>query len=272
MSQTNWAEYEALPSSIQVMNPLNETVLVINEPKGYPLFLDNRIFIVGSEQNSITALGTNGEELWTFDFPSPITCIDAANGYVLAGTLDGIMILLDSHGIPVFVPFEPGGSRLPVILGCALSRDASRLALISGIDNQRFLLLERTGSTYRVVYHEFFGDGFRRPVHISFVDNDTKVAFEKEGGIGIYAINSRVSTSISLEGELVSFENSGDGRYLFAITSLGPNDKQLITIRFPGIVVSKAPFKSENAFLARRGYVLYIGGDQTMASFKLENR
>jgi hypothetical protein len=272
ISEKNWAEYGSLPSSIQVMNPHNQPVLVISDPKGYPLFLDNRLFIIGSEQNSITALGPAAEALWSFDFPAPITCIDAANGYVLAGTLDGMMILLNSRGVPVFVPFEPGGSRLPVILGCAISRDASRLALIAGIDNQRFLLLERAANTYRVVYHEFLTSGFRRPVHINFVDNDTRVVFEREGGLGIFATNSRASTSISLDGEIVSVDSSKDGDFLFLITSQGAKEKRLVTIRFPGLVISEVPFNSENTFLARRGDMLYLAGDQTMASFELERR
>jgi hypothetical protein len=148
------------------------------------------------------------------------------------------MILLNSQGVPVFPPFEPLGSRLSVILGCAISQDASRLALISGIDNQRFLLLERTGDTFRVIHHEFMNSGFRRPVHINFVNDDAKVIFEREGGLGIYAINSRTSININLEGEVVSLDSSGDGRFLFVVTSQGQNDKRLITIRFPGIVVN----------------------------------
>ena len=272
ISEKVWAEYETIPASIQVMNPYDETVLRINDPNGYPLFLDNRIFIVGSEQNSITAISQTGETLWTFDFPSPITCIDAANGYLLAGTLDGVMILLNSRGVPVFPPFEPQGSRLSVILGCAISQDASRLVLISGIDNQRFLLLERTGDTFRVVHHEFLGDGFRRPVHIRFVNDDTKVVFEREGGLGIFAINSRTSTKVSLDGQIESLDSVGDGRFIFAITSQGSNEKRFITIRYPGVVVSQAPFKSENVFFARRGNRLFIGGDLTMASFELEKR
>ena len=272
ISENFWAEYEALPSSIHVMNPHGEPVLVVNNPKGYPLFLDNRLFIIGNEQNSITALGMAGEELWTFDFPAPITCVDAANGHLLVGTLDGIMVLINWAGVPVFAPFEPGGSRLSVILGCAISQDASHLALISGIDNQRFLLLERTGDTYRVVYHEFLSTGFRRPVHISFIDNDTKVVFEREGGVGIYAINTRSSTNIGLDGELVSLDNSGDDSFLFMITSQGPKEKRLISIRFPGFAINEAPFKSDNTFLVRRGNMLYVGGDYAMASFEMERR
>jgi len=286
ISENYWAEYDALPLSIQVMNSLNEPVFVIDNPKGYPLFLDNRIFIVGSEQKSLTAMDPDGKELWTHDFPAPITCIDAADGYVLAGTLDGAVELLNSSGSPVFTPFEPGGSRLSVILGCALSRDASRLALISGLDDQRFLLLERAGGesrtlrtgtggqgdTYRVVYHEFLPNGFRRPVHISFVDNDNKVAFERDAGLSIYDIISRTSISLNLDGEVVFLDNSGEEKFLFVITSQGVKQKRLIVIRYPAFIVNEVPFKSENAFFARRNNTIYLGGDLTMASFELEKK
>ena len=272
LSEYYWAEYAAIPTSIRVMSPLGESALDLENPGGYPLFLDNRIFIVGSEQNSLSALGPGGEELWAYDFPAPITCIDAAAGFVLAGTLDGTIILLNSQGRPVFTPFEPGGSRLSVILECAISQDASRLAIISGIDNQRFLLLEQAGDSYRVIYHESLSSGFRRPVHISFVDNDTKVAFEQEGGLGIYDIASRNSIKLPLEGEIVVLDNSGENRFLFLITSQGPGQKRFIAIRYPGTIVVQAPFKSNTAFLARRDNKLYLGGDLNMASFELERR
>ena len=284
ISENAWAEYEALPASIQVMNPMKENVLLIENPKGYPLFLDKRVFIVGNEQNYITALDPEGKELWTYDYPAPITCVDASQGYLLAGTLDGTVVLLDSSGTPVFTPFEPGGSRLSVILGCAISSDASRLAIISGIDKQRFLLLEHagleprssrtaggvSGDTYRVVYHEFLTDGFRRPVRVSFADNDTKIIFEREGGLGIYNISSRTSTNLSLEGELVALDNSGEDGFLFAITSQGPEEKRFIAIRYPGLIVNEAHYRSGNAFFARRGRQLYLGGDTLLASFELE--
>ena len=287
LSENIWAEYEALPSSIQIMNPLNESVFAIENPKGYPLFLDKRIFIVGSEQNSITALGPAGEELWSHDFPAPLTCVDAAGGYLLAGTLDGAVALLDPSGVQVFTPFEPGGSRLSVVLGCAVSRDASRLAIISGIGKQRFLLLEQTGTetlrpldraagnpgeTYKVAYHEFLTEGFRRPVHISFVDNDTKVVFEREEGLGIFSIGSRASTKVDLEGEVAVLDDSGADGFLFVISSQGPKEKRFITVRYPGVIVNETPFKSENTFLARRDGRLYLGGDLVMASFELEKK
>ena len=267
-----WAEYEALPSSIRIMNPHGEHVMDIQRPRGYPHFMDNRIFMVGNEQNSLTALDDNGEALWTYDFPAHLTSLDAAGGYVLAGTLDGTVILLNAQGRPVFTPFEPGGSRLSVILGCAISRDASRLAIISGIDSQRFLLMEQAGDAYRVIYHESLSSGFRRPVHISFIDNDTKIAYEREGGLWIYDIASRNSINLPLEGEIVVLDNSGGNRFFFVVTSQGPGQKRLIAIRYPGTVVVEAPYKSDTTFFARRNRSLYLGGDTAMISFELERK
>ncbi|MCL2472685.1 MAG: WD40 repeat domain-containing protein [Treponema sp.] len=289
ISENYWAEYDALPPSIQVMNSENKNVMTIENTRGYPVFLNDRIFIVGNEQNSLTAIGTNGEELWTYDFPAPITCIDGTGPYVLAGTLDGAVELLDGSGKPIFTPFEPGGSRLSVILGCAISRDASRLAIISGIDNQRFLLLEHTGNepsqphpggqiaiapgdSYKVIYHEFLSGAFRRPVHISFVDNDSKVAFERVGGLGIYDIGSRTSISVPVKGEISVLDNSGGDKYLFVITSLGQKERRFVVIRYPAYIMIDVPYKSDNAFFARRGEEIYFGGDRTMASMKLDKK
>jgi hypothetical protein len=266
ISQDYWAEYEGIPSSIELRSPLNENVFTIEKPLGYPLFLDNRVFIVGNEQNSITALDNKGEALWIYDFPAPLTCVDAAGGYFLAGTLDGTVVVLGSSGLPVFTPFEPGGSRLSVILGCAVSADASRFALISGIDEQRFLLLERSGDSYKVVYHEFLYTGFRRPVLVSFIDNDSKIAFEREEGLGIYNTVTRNSAILSLDGEVAAIDNSGENGFLFVISSQGATEKRFISISYPAFIVNEAPFKSRNVFLARTGNKLYLGGDKATTS------
>ena len=272
LSKSIWTEYDSTPIASNIMDPLDRVVNTIENPKGYPMLLDDRVFIVGIEQNNITAIDGDGKELWIHDFPAHITCVDSAGGYLLAGTLNGAVVLLNPEGDPVFTPFEPGGSRLSVILGCAISSDASRIALISGIADQRFLLLEQSADTYRVVYHEFISEGFRRPVHIGFTDNDTKIIFEREGGIGIYNIGSRSSVKVNLDGNIEVLDSSGENGFLFALISRGVMDKSLITIKYPGLIVNETPFKSENSFFARQGNQLYLGGDLLIASFDMEKR
>jgi hypothetical protein len=269
-SPERWSEYNAQPVSIKVFDPADRELMTIENPRGYPVFLDNRSFIIGNEQNSVSALDNSGNILWTYDFPSPLTCIDAAAGFFLAGTLDGVVELLDSQGRLAF-SFEPGGSRVDAIYGCAISQDGTRLAVISGIDNQRFLMLERSGDSYRVAYHEFLSDGYRRAVHIRFIDNDSRIVFEREGGIGIYTIAARTSLSINLEGEVIALD-TGENKYLFIVIAQEENRKRLIGIKLPDEIVLNAPFRSENAFLGRRNSKLYVGGDLGLASFELEKK
>jgi hypothetical protein len=275
LAENYWAEYEAEPELLEIHNPFSNETIQIEKGRGYPLFLDNRIFLIGNEQTTLSALDGSGAVLWAYDFAAPLTCIDAAGGIILTGSLDGVVEIISGGGKQLF-SFEPGGSRLSVILGCTISRDGSRLGIISGIDDQRFLLLERFGSAenteYKVAYHEFLEDGFRRAVFTSFIDGDNRIIFEREGGIGIYNTGSRSSLKIPLDGEIMAVDNNGSGGLLFIITSLQAEQKKLIALRLPGRIIMEAPFKSDTAFLGRSGSRLYIGGGMTLAAFELEKR
>jgi hypothetical protein len=239
------------------------------------MFLDKRIFLVNSERTSLSALDDSGQIVWTHDFSSLITTIDGGGGFVIAGLLHGVVEILDSRGQRVF-SFEPGGSRLSVITGCAISKDAARIAIVSGIDPQRFLLLERYGDTgnieYKTVYHQFLEEGTRQPVHVAFVDNDRRVAFERQDGLGLYDISARTSLKVSLEGRIIEIDKVGDDRILFLLTAQNDNEKHLVAVRFPGEIIFEAPFRSSNFFLSRQGSHIYIGGNMTLASFNLEKR
>jgi len=284
LSGKYWAEYEAEPSRITIYDNRGETYTVIENPRGYPFFFtasggvddkkQERIFIVGSEQNSISEIDASGAVLWTYEFAAQITCADSAGGLLLAGSLDGSIVIIDSMGRKVF-SFEPGGSRYPVILGCAISRDGSRLGIISGIDHQRFLYLERFGASsgdYKVVYHEFLNDGYRRPVFINFVENDRWVVFERSGGLGLYEAGSTQAAKVSLGGEISAVDQSGGQGLIFTIVSRPDNIKELAGIMLPGRIMVAAPFKSGDVFLSRADARLLVGGGQAVIAFDLEKR
>ena len=282
-----WSEYETEPANIEIRNNTGETVLNIEDPGGYPILLDGRVFVLGSEQNSLSEIGMNGNITWTHEFAAPLTCIDAAAGLVLTGSIDGVIEVLDNSGKRIFF-FEPGGSRYAVILGCAISRNGMRIGIISGVENQRFLLLERQGSAggeYRVVYHEFLEAGFRRPVHISFIDQDRWIVFEREGGIGCYEIKSRQELKIALDGRIAAIDQSGGQGFFFIVCSRPDLQKELIGIRLPEgrwtadsrlnmqeAIIIRAPFKSDSVFLGRTGSGLVAGGGTTLVSFDLEKK
>ncbi|MDR3019633.1 MAG: hypothetical protein LBU66_01875, partial [Treponema sp.] len=307
LSSNMWTEYAAEPSNIEIFDITGETIRNIENPRGYPVLLDNRVFILGSEQNMLSEIDENGETLWTYEFGAPLTCIDAAAGLVLTGSLDGVIEILDSDGNRIFY-FEPGGSRYEVILGCALSRNSPRFGIISGIDRQRFLLFERFGNAggeYKVVYHEYLESSFRRPVRISFIDEDRRLVFERAGGIGCYNIRSRRGFYIPLDGEIMAIDNSGEKGFLFLITSHSTQSpalrqQELIGIKFPqdrrfsftgttgaqNAIFMKVSFNSDDVFLGRTRCSMYCeicsetgtgthsmliaGGGSALISFHME--
>jgi len=272
-----WAEFGAEPESVAIYSAFGDALAVIDRPGGYPFFLDGRTFVIGSGQDSVSEIDDSGGVMWTFEFSGPITSLDAAAGLLLAGSLDGVVVLVDGAGRQVF-SFEPGGSRFSVILGAAMSGDGSRIAVVSGIDSQRFLVLERFGAgpgDFRVVYHEFLGEGFRRPVHVAFVDGGRRAVFEREGGLGIYDAGSRATRSVEIEGELRALDGSGGQDFLFAVFSCPEGGMRLVGMRASGgapRVVMSAPFAGEEAFLGRSGARLVVGGGRALAAFDLERR
>ena len=283
ISRTMWTEYGAEPENIAVNNILKGTEINISNAGGYPVFLDDRIFIFGSDQNSLSAINDSGNIEWTYDFGAPLTAIDAAAGLIVTGSLDGVMEVFNSSGERIFI-FEPGGSRYSVILGIAISRNGMYIGIICGIDQQRFLLLEKTGNNgdYMVVYHEFLETGFRRPVRVLFTDDDLRVIYERTGGIGCYNIKTRRAVIIPLEGEIAAIDESGGDGILFLITSHADKQKKLVGIRFPqdrfyefpgngeqNSVYMNASFKSDDVFLRRSGSMLVIGGGTKLISFNL---
>ncbi|MDR2444833.1 MAG: WD40 repeat domain-containing protein [Spirochaetaceae bacterium] len=279
LSDFFWAEYEAQDSDITVRNPFNETVFSIEDGNGYPFFLDSRSFIISNEQNSISLLDRNrpvsetsvDKIAWTYDFASPVTCVDAAAGLLLAGTLDGAVELINNAGQRIYFS-EPSGSRVSAIFGCALSRDGRKIALVSGLDEQRFVLFEQFGATWRITFHEFLGEGLRRNVYVTFAEDDNKIVFERKNAIGVYDVKLRTSYKVPLDGEIATFGDSGKDGMFFFITSQGEFQKKLIGIRFPDTVIIEAPFSSANSFLARKDDNLFVGGKTTLASFKIHKK
>jgi len=289
LSPAMWSQYGAEPVDILISDIRQNTEIKIENARGYPVLLDDRVFIFGSEQNSLSEIDEYGRTKWIYEFGAPLTCMDAASGLVLTGSLDGVVEVFNSGGERIFY-FEPGGSRYSVILGCALSENGSLIGIICGIEEQRFLLFERFGSAggeYKIIYHEFLGSGFRRPVRVQFIDNDARAVFERVGGIGSYSIKTRRTIVIPLDGDIAAFDESGDNGLFFLITSHPYQNNKLIGIKFPqekwfGLsgfapedsIFLKAPFKSENVFLGRTkdGRAVVTGGGTTLISFNLEEK
>ena len=303
LSRSFWTEYDAEPSVIIINNINDNKEIIIENAGGYPVLLDNRIFILGPDQNALSEIDAYGYVKWTYEFSAPITSIDAAAGLVVTGSLDGVIEVFNSAGERIF-NFSPSGSRFSVIFGAAITRSGSHIGIICGIDPQRFILFERygdSGGDYRVVYHDFLETGFRHPVRISFIDEDRRVVFERQfqnkqtqtvslqNGISCYNIQTKKVMHFPLEGEIAAMDETGDNGFFFLVTSHAFQRKKLIGIRFPpdrlfglsridaqDAVFLKASFRSENVFLGRTqvsgSSLLIVGGGNELSAFILEEK
>ncbi len=272
LSSSLWAEYGSQDDQIDVHSFKDDGIIHLKNPHGYPFFADNKIFIVGNEQNSVESVDNSGKVLWKYDFSAPITALDAESDLVLIGGLNGTIEVLNNQGKSIF-SFEAGGSRIPVIVGARLSWDGKKIALISGIDRQRFILLERSGVPYKVSYHEYLTAGFRRPVFLTFIDRGRTVAFEREKGLGIFDISHRKSYTIPLDGSIVGMEEEGSSDRLFLLTSEEKDGRfNLIGIGLPDTVILTSSFRGSTAFIDRRENRLFLGNDKLLAAFDFIKR
>jgi hypothetical protein len=186
--------------------------------------------------------------------------------------------LLDGGGRQVFPAYAPA-ARIPVIAGCRISSDGSKIALIAGVDQQRFIFLERYGiSDYRVTYHEFLrGEAFRREVHIAFINNDTKVVFEQPETLGVFDVKTRTRSALPLSGKIEVMDESGADSFFFLVVSENGGHgagKRLVALNAAqnakNTILLSVPFTGETAFFARRENDLFIGGGMTLAAFRLD--
>jgi hypothetical protein len=277
MSEQCFSQYKGVPPRLDVYSPLNQKLFSINNPDGYPFFLDGKVFLLSRNQDSLAFAGnvanpSNGLEAmrtvqWKYDFASPVTCADAADGFLAAGLLSGSLVVLDSKGKNVF-SFEPGGSRIPVICGVAVSAEARYIAVISGLDEQRFVLLEKESGTetrWRIIFHQFLGTGFRKAVFVRFVDNDRRVAYERAGGLGLYDIGQKKAVIAPLDGELSCLADSGSA--VFVVTS-GADGAKNFHILGHGLSLN-APFRADSSFLTCGKKRILVGGGERLAAFEM---
>ena len=259
--------YTTNPDSVTITNQQNKKEILINNPGGYPLLFGDSSFIIGKDQDSISAIKDDGSVQWKYFFPSPITAIDYKAKKLLIGTLDGSIYVLGPEGDTLFT-FQPGGSRLSVIVGAALSSDGNKIALISGIDKQRFILLEKSSQTYKVLDHYFLNSDFRRPVLIKFIQDNQYILFEGENSFFAFDSVKQKMHVISLEAPLIAIEELKKDQTLFILAG-GDTKKQLIVFKLPDRKLVTSSFTARDSFLVPVDNQILLGSDTVIVSLSM---
>jgi hypothetical protein len=231
----------------------------------YPISRNGNLYLYRDENGILSKVDpANGRILWQKEYISPITVIDGRDIRTLVGLLDGRVQLISDEGV-ILLEYSPGGSRVEAIYGAALSSDGSKIGLISGLDPQRFVLLEERKNGYRPVAHHNTETDFRRPVPIGFVRNDRQILYEGEDSVASVELNNYEVQPITLPGQLAWWL---DDVITGTLILLGRDNDKLVLKILSGndLTLFEGSLSSDTVgILSDRNFALIVGSDSLAA-------
>jgi len=269
LSDAGFVNYTRLGTNWILQNARGARVLSFSG-YGYPLLSRDggRIFIVKADLSGIIELDRAGDILWSRDFSSLLTCVSIPGDSLLVGLLNGTLLLLNGRGSTVY-EHATGGSRLPVILGAAVSADGSLLASVSGIAPQFLTVLRRMGSGFGEIEKEALASDFRREARVTFSPDSRYLLVEGERAAGIFDPAAPRLTWLPLPGALTEVSFPGGGR----LTAVAARDGTLVELRilrpFTAPIL-KESFTAQQVFLGTVEGDLLLGLDGRLLRIGLE--
>jgi hypothetical protein len=267
MDGNRFINFSSVPQNL-VMRDSSGRILSSIESQGYPILTAGRYFVINTDRTELMELTDQGDTKWQNDFGSMITCMGATKALAVVGLLDGSIAVVDGSGRTV-TAYAPGGSRVQVIYGCAISDDGSRIALVSGLDPQKLVLLSRARGGYRPYSVLNLETSFRSAVFVNFLPGVPYVYYEGAGSAGYVSISGRQIGTLPLRGT-VRAVSLGPKSLLFLLSSSaadssgkGPQS-ELTVVRPPNSIVARSTFPGGNLFLRSIGSAIYLGVDRTL--------
>jgi len=231
---------------------------------GYPM-LDKRgqrLFLMNSESTGLKVLNVESEESWTIEFPTLITSFCFSDDYILLGLLNGMIKVFNNSG-ELIGDYLENGSRIPIILGCAISPNGKDVIVLSGIDPQKLLLIRTRESATAETFTVPLTSDYRREVFLRFSESGKLVYFESDNGLGIFEVASKRITNIPFQGSLIGVAESPHNGFMSVLykTDHGVEFRVCTT---QGKVVYSKSFECEFTHLRHIDDHIILGCDETL--------
>ncbi len=257
ISSAGWSVYRDSAASSELRFRDGSSRLKI-DAEGHPFLSGERAYLFLPGGDSVSLYGRSGARVWTREHSAPITAFSSSPGGTVIGYADGYLAVMDDA--QEAFSFYPGGSDLQVVLGAAISKDGSLVGCVSGIDRQRFLLIQSRGGKHKILHHVYLEDNLRRSVYVSFDPSGRFAFFETSNGLGVVDSLKLESWIIPLSGTVVSTGECLEDT-LFMVLSRDGEEFVLSAIERPNHVVATERFPGTVGFLTQRGTSLYLGVD-----------
>lgn len=240
------------------------------EEAGFPYFYENRIYLMLPGGTSFASLDSKGSIQWTYENYCPITSFASSKGGTVAGYADGTLISFDNEG-KISQRFSPGGSSVEVIFGTAISEDGNKIACVSGLDNQRFVLAEKNAGHSRVIFHEYIESQINRQTLVKFSKNSDFAYYDYKDGLGIVNLKTSSSKKIPIKGKISQIEFSDNGELVFILSKLGGT--YTVTVLEKNIYqLGSFNFDANCSFIQTRGNALFVGRNNKISRISISRK
>lgn len=269
LSESGYINYAHTGTDWIMRDPHGERVVSFSG-NGYPLLSPDgsRVLVVNSDLTGLLEVDRNGDPTWSRDFPAIMTSISIQGNFLLIGLLNGSLQLLNSSGVLLYQG-PPGPSRIPVIYGCAVARDGSFIATVSGIGPQALTVLGRSGSTYTPVLRTGLSTDFRREVRMGFSPDSRYLFYETVDGVGLVEPRDGRLSTVPLHGLLAGSAFLQDA----TIAAFAARDGQRVNVNLisPFLrTLSSESFTAGDLFLGAVEGQLLLGVDGRLLRVDVE--
>ena len=262
MDDARFINFSSVSGNLVIQSFDGEVIDAI-EIRGYPILLDGRIFIISTNRGEFGEIDVQGSYLWKYEFTSPITEIDAKHGHVMLGLLDGRVLIYDRNGIRAAeLLFDQ--SRVSAIYGCALSADATRIAVIHGIDPQ-ILSVYRLVPGRKLIYETALSDPFRSHRRIFFLAHGDFLLADAEGAVAVVDLEKAEMAAIPAAGRIVGTLNTESLTYVL----MQDDEKaEIIVISLPPAELARTTFLAEHTSILGSADYIILGMDRHLGKIE----
>lgn len=266
ISDNTFINYPKIPSILDVQDMSGQGRSII-ETSGYPIIADDRVFILSD--SFISLYNLDGNLFWKKEILSFVTSLSLSRDFVLIGYLDGLCELISVTG-EVLLSYRPGGSRIESIYSAAISGDGQTLAIISGLDPQRFIVLQNRKDEYKPVHHFELDHQYRRTINMYFSSDDNRVFFENPRGVNVYDTLTQELVSVGGAGRLEKiFIDEEDGFFSLLLKQVSRGDLKILTPENRRVI--ERSFPGDKFFFRKMGSNYYLGSGNRLMYLKMVN-
>jgi hypothetical protein len=238
---------------------------------GFPYFDDDRAYLFHPGGAAFSRCDSaNGLLLWTHEGYAPVLVFASSAGGSAAGFVDGSIIVHSPDG-GKSTQIVPGGSAYPVVLGVDISGDGNRVASISGLQKQRFVLTEIGGNSNQVLYHEYFENDSNEQGFVQFSSKDNMVYFAQPGKLTVLDCATYTTTAIPMNGSVLSLIELPDTNLIFVLTKENATYRVYMLENY-NMPIGSFSFEADHAFIRVFENALYVGKDTSISKLAISRK